>query len=71
MLLFRSEEEVEDWCSDRATGPGAIVELAQLARLAPAWYGDRLDPLWRPRSPEQSQAVLERVGLTGDFWRLA
>jgi hypothetical protein len=70
MLLFRSAEEVEDWCSERGLAPGAIVELAQLARLARAWYGDRLDPSWHPRSPEQSQAVLERVGLTGDFWRL-
>jgi hypothetical protein len=40
-------------------------------RLALEWWGGRLDPDWRPRSPDESQAILERVGLTGPFWRLA
>jgi hypothetical protein len=62
MRLFRSEEEIRT--------PGAVVALEQLQRLAAAWYGDRLDPGWRPRTRKESQAVLDRVGLTGDFWRL-
>ena len=41
-----------------------------LRALAADWYGDRLDPQWRPRTVEQSQAILDRHGLTGPFWRL-
>jgi hypothetical protein len=70
MLLFRSEEESLAWCHAHEFVPGAIVPVAQLARLAARWYGDRLDPDWRPRTLEQSQAVLEQHGLTGDFSRL-
>jgi hypothetical protein len=44
--------------------------LEQLAELARRWYGDRLDPAWRPRSRDESQAILDAVGLTGEFWRL-
>ncbi len=62
MRLFRSEEE--------APQEGAIVTLRQLAWLAPRWYGDRLEAGWRPRPREQSQALLEAAGLTGEFWRL-
>jgi hypothetical protein len=62
MQLFRSEEE--------APAGGALVPVEQLERLALRWYGDRLDPDWRPRSREDSQAILTDVGLTGDFWRL-
>jgi hypothetical protein len=62
MRLLRSEEE--------APGDGATVPIATLAALARDWYGDRLQPDWRPRTPEQSQAILERHGLTGEFWRL-
>jgi hypothetical protein len=63
MLLFRSEEEIE--------GPrGGVMTIAQLHELARRWYGDRLDPEWRPRTVEASQAILEAVGLTGPFWRL-
>jgi hypothetical protein len=46
------------------------MPVEQLARLAGRWYGDRLDPGWRPRGLAESQGILESVGLTGDFWRL-
>ena len=44
--------------------------LRTLAALARDWYGDRLDPAWRPRSAEESQRILGAHGLTGAFWRL-
>jgi hypothetical protein len=62
MVLLRSEED--------APRPGETVGLEQLQELARRWYGDRMDPAWRPRSREESQAVLDAAGLTGDFWRL-
>jgi hypothetical protein len=70
MLLFRSEEDVGSWCASRGCRPGALVPIRVLHRLARAWYGDRLDPAWRPRTRAQLQAVLEGVGLSGRFWRL-
>ena len=68
MNLFRSEEHVARWLAGRA--PGTTIPVTQLAELASAWWGDRLSPGWRPRTREQSQATLEAVGLTGDFWPL-
>ena len=62
MLLFRSEEHVPEG--------GATVPVAQLAIVARRWYGDRLDPDWRPRTREESQRILDEAGLRGDFWRL-
>ena len=69
MNLFRSEEHVANWLGGRE--PGATITVAKLAELAQAWWHDRLDPDWRPHTREQNQAILERVGLTGEFWRLA
>jgi hypothetical protein len=46
------------------------MPTAQLHELARRWYGDRLDPGWRPRTVQQSQAILDSVGLTGPFWSL-
>jgi hypothetical protein len=68
MLLFRSEEHVENWLGGRAQGE--IIPVLKLAQLANAWWGDRLDPDWRPHTREQNQAILDRLGLTGPFWRL-
>jgi hypothetical protein len=64
MRLFRSEEEVDD------DGDGEDVPVERLAALARDWYGDRLDPDWRPRDRAASQAILARHGLTGPFWAL-
>ena len=61
MRLLRSGSEVTE---------GELVDLPTLKRLARHWYGDRLDPDWRPRTRDESQAILDEVGLTGPFWRL-
>ena len=68
MNLFRSEEHVIRWLAGRRSG--ATTSIDTLAELAHAWWGDRLDPDWHPRTREASQAILDRVGLTGKFWRL-
>jgi hypothetical protein len=70
MRLFRSEEEVDEWCRAHALPRGATLGLPTLRELASRWYGDRLDAEWRPRTPAQSQAIFAGLGLTGDFWRL-
>ena len=62
MRLVRSDEVPEG---------GAVVELDTLEALAAEWYGDRLHPDWSPRTLGQSQAILERHGLTGPFWSLS
>jgi hypothetical protein len=57
--------------SDEAIRTGEVVPIDTLRALAARWYGDRLDPGWRPRSVEASQAILDEVGLTGPFWNLS
>jgi hypothetical protein len=38
--------------------------------LAYAWWGNRLAPEWRPRTRDESQAILNSLGLTDPFWQL-
>ena len=47
------------------------MPAAQMWELAQRWYGDRLEPDWRPRTREGSQAILDGVGLRGPFWSLS
>jgi hypothetical protein len=70
MLAFRSEEHIDRWRELQCLPRGAVFTPQQLWRLAQAWYSHRLDPDWRRRSPEETQAVFAEIGLTGDFWRL-
>jgi hypothetical protein len=68
MNLFRSEEHIARWLAGRE--PGATIPVAKLAELAQAWWDDRIAADWRPHTREQNQAILERLGLTGEFWAL-
>jgi hypothetical protein len=68
MLLFRSEAHVDRWLAGRLKG--AHIPITKLAELAAAWWADRLSPDWEPHTREHNQAILDRLGLRGAFWRL-
>jgi hypothetical protein len=69
MNLFRSEEHIARWLGTRT--PGATIPAQLLCDLAHAWWDTRLLSDWRPRTLAESQAILDRLGLTGAFWALA
>lgn len=68
MNLFRSEEHVSHWAGDRTSG--TTIGVRKLCELAHAWWSDRLDLDWAPRTRDANQAILDRLGLTGPAWRL-
>ena len=68
MNLFRSEEHIARWLGGRE--PGATIAVEKLVELRLAWYADRLDRDWRPHTRDENQAILDRLDLVGDFWRL-
>ena len=71
MLLFRSEEHLERWCTCWNRSKGAVLTPEQAWQLAEAWYSsDRRDPKWRRRTLEETEALLAELGLEGEFWNL-
>lgn len=70
MLFFRSEEHLDRWLATRDAQRGAVLSLADTWSLAKAWYPDRRAPGWRPRTVDESQAVLDGLGLDRGFWSL-
>ena len=49
---------------------GATIPAQLACDLAHAWWDTRLQPDWRPRTRDENQAILDRLGLTATFWRL-
>ena len=70
MLLFRSEEHVRRWCELWGQPLGEIFSLAQQWALAQAWYGDRMAPDWRRKTPDEVEALFAELGLTSAFWEI-
>jgi hypothetical protein len=71
MVFLRSEEHLERWLDANGWEPGASMSAPTLNALARRWWWTRLQPDWRPRTLDESQAILDELGLTGPFWRLA
>ena len=70
MVFLRSEEHLARWLDANGWEPGATIEAPKMNELARVWWWTRLDPGWRPRTVEESQALLGSVDLTGEFWTL-
>ena len=61
---------MDTWLGRTGHSAGATVGLEQMWALVEPWYAGRLSPEWRGRSGEDAQAIVDQVGLTGEFWRL-
>ena len=70
MRFLRSEEHLGRWLGTHGWEPGASLSAPKLNELARRWWWTRLDADWRPRSAAESQAILDDLGLVGEFWRL-
>ncbi len=70
MLIFQSEEHIDNWCSFRNRPRGGTMSPEQCWRLAHAWYADKLSPDWRRKTLDEADATLADIGLTGPFWSL-
>ena len=68
MLLFRSEETVKQWCSDRDIPVRPMINLDQLWRLAQTWYGNRLTVESRRPGPDEMVEIFAQLGLDDPFW---
>jgi hypothetical protein len=70
MIIFRSEDHIDEWCTFRELPRGGTMSPEQCWRLAQAWYSDKLSPTWRRKTLEESEALLASIGLTEPFWSL-
>ena len=68
MLLFRSEENVAQWCQAYGIPVRPIINLSQLRSLAVTWYGNRLTVDSRRPGPDEMVAIFAQIGLAGSFW---
>lgn len=69
MLVFRSEDEILTWCARTGTARGEVVPFEMIWHLSRSWYGNRMSPDYRGRSPEEVEGILAAMGLASPFWQ--
>ncbi len=70
MLIFRSEDHIDEWCAFRELPRGGTMSPEQCWQLAQAWYSEKLSPDWSRKTLEESEAMLAGIGLTEPYWNL-
>lgn len=70
MLLFRSEDHARRWAARSKPPASDVLTLSQAARLAHAWYRNKLSPDWRRHTAAEAEALFAELGLDPEFWRL-
>lgn len=69
-LLFRSVDEVDQWCERRRLPRGEVVALEQAYRLAQAWYGDATTAQGHMRHRAELEQLFVSVGLDQPHFHL-
>lgn len=70
MLIFKNEEQIDDWCNRHNVVKGQVLTVTKVWELSKIWYGNYLDDTWTRKTPEYAESLFQKVGLTGDFWKL-
>ena len=71
VLPFRAERDIDAWCERHRLPRGEAVPIARVAALGRLWYGRHLDRDWHKWTGAEAEQIFERVGLTGEHWRVA
>jgi hypothetical protein len=70
MLIFKNENEIDEWCKQHNKAKGEVLPIEQVWKLAQIWYGNYLDPNFKRKTKEIAEKMFEQVGLVSDFWKL-
>lgn len=70
MLIFKDENEINEWCKQHNKPKGEVLPIQQVWELAQIWYGNYLDKDFKRKTKEIAENMFEQVGLTSNFWKL-
>lgn len=68
MLVFHSEEAVDNWCARHRMQKGDVQPIANVWNFAQSWYGRHLDEDWKKWTAVEAKALFAKFNLTGPTW---
>ncbi len=70
MLVFESEEQVDEWTRKHDVPKGDIQPIENIWNFSKKWYGNHLNPEWTKWTIEESKQMFTEFNLTGEIWEL-
>lgn len=70
MLLFRSENEVDIWCSNHNMPKGDVQPIEKIWHFSKDWYGNHLDQNWKKWTIIEAKSIFAKHQLVHPVWQL-
>lgn len=70
MLLFRDEQQVDDWCQKYNIPKGDVQSASKVFEFAGEWYGNHLAEDWVKWTSKEAKDIFDKYGLTSDIWKI-
>ena len=68
MLLFKNEEQVDDWCCRHNIPKGDIQPIDNVWQFSKKWYGNHLNPAWEKWTMQEAREIFSQFNLKGHIW---
>lgn len=70
MLVFRTKEEIKEWCQNHKITMGDIQPISKIWMFSKRWYGRHLEKNWHKWTVEEAQKMFKEFDLKGPTWEL-
>ncbi len=70
MLVFRDEEQINNWTIRHNIPKGDIQPISNVWEFSKKWYGNHLNPDWKKWTMEEAKEIFLQFGLTNKIWDL-
>jgi len=70
MLVFRNEDQIDEWTRQHNIDKGDIQPISKIWKFSKVWYGDHLDQEWKKWTIEEAKGIFEKFGLDHNIWQL-
>jgi hypothetical protein len=70
MLIFSSEDDIDNWCTRHHFSKGDVQSIENIWNFAQVWYGNHSSQQWTKWTNEQAKDIFQRFHLTHDVWKI-
>lgn len=68
MLVFRDEDQVDQWTKQHNIPKGDIQPVTTIWEFAQRWYGNHLNPHWEKWTMQEAKEIFAEFNLTHRIW---
>jgi Alkylmercury lyase len=70
MLVFKDEEQINDWTKRHNIPKGDVQPVSNIWEFSKKWYGNHLNPDWKKWTMQEAKEIFLQFNLTNSIWNV-